>query len=258
MIDWIEAQTTFLIALIVFSLCYVIAAILFGFAIKLSRDPVGKELKAISHATLTPLAVIFGLLVGFLAARIWDNAENAKRYVENEASALSEALLFAEALPPEVTSKVHSAIKRHIRHIVTQEWQEMASERATPRTRPTGLADAISELLAFTPSQPSQQYAQQRAIIDLERAFEARIHRIRLSQTRIASIKWVIILTMAALTLATMAMFHIGEPVPMAAALFIASTAVAACLVLLMANDQPFGAGGVTISSAALREILPD
>lgn len=258
MFDWIESQTTFLTALIVFSVCYAVAAALFGVTIKLSHRPVGDKLRTISHATLTPLAVIFGLLVGFLAARIWDNAESAKRYVENEASALSEALLFAEALPPEITSKVHAAIKRHIRYVITREWQDMSSERATPRTRPEGLVDAIAALLAFKPSEPNQQYAEQRAIIDLERAFEARIHRIRLSQTRIASIKWVIILVMAALTIATTAMFHIGEPIPTAAALFIASTAIAACLVLLLVNDQPFSAGGVTISPAALREILPD
>ena len=62
--------------------------------------------KAASPVTLTPLAVIFGLLVGFLAADVWPNFERARATVGQEALGLRQALLFAEALAPEERRRV--------------------------------------------------------------------------------------------------------------------------------------------------------
>jgi hypothetical protein len=44
----------------------------------------------------------------------------------------------------------------------------------------------------------------------------------------------------------------------MAITMFIFSTAVAVCLVLLMVYDRPFGAGGFVIQPTVLRDIMPD
>jgi hypothetical protein len=50
-------------------------------------------------------------------------------------------------------------------------------------------------------------------------------------------------------------MIHIGRPAAMAVTLVIFSTGVAICLLLLLANDRPFAAGGVTLTPTAFREI---
>jgi hypothetical protein len=70
MIYWIESQSTPAIVGIVFCLCYALAAAVFGFAAALSRRHVAEQLKTISPVTLTPLAVILGLLIVFVAARV--------------------------------------------------------------------------------------------------------------------------------------------------------------------------------------------
>jgi hypothetical protein len=74
----------------------------------------------------------------------------------------------------------------------------------------------------------------------------------------IAPIQWIVIFTLAALVLLTIAMVHIDRPVTIAVNLFIFSSAVAACLALLMVNDRPFAAGGNTVEPAVLREISPE
>jgi hypothetical protein len=116
----------------------------------------------------------------------------------------------------------------------------------------------VRTLLSFVPAQPGQQLAQQRALVALEQALEARRGRIMLSQTVIAPIQWIVIFTLAALVLPTIAMVHIDRPVTTAINLFIFSSAVAACLALLMVCDRPFAAGGNTVEPAALREISPE
>jgi Protein of unknown function (DUF4239) len=256
MIYWIESQSSFAIIGIVFSLCYAFTGIVFGLAAALSRRHIAEQLKAISPVTLTPLAVILGLLIVFLAARVWENAGRANEYIGQEAAALSRVILLANALPTEVRTKVRTAIIQHIDFVLAQDWPAMASVRANQRTEPVGLTNAMAALFSFAPTQSDQVLAQQRAVAAIEQAFEIRRNRIGLSHVEIASLQWGVISILAILIIATTAMIHMGKPAAMAATLFIFSTAVASCLVLLMENDRPFATGGITLTPAAFRDIV--
>jgi hypothetical protein len=77
MIHWIESQSTIAIVCIIFGLCYLVAAIMFGAVTALSRRPIAEQLKAVSPASITPLAVILRLLIAFLAGRLWENIARA-------------------------------------------------------------------------------------------------------------------------------------------------------------------------------------
>jgi Protein of unknown function (DUF4239) len=90
------------------------------------------------------------------------------------------------------------------------------------------------------------------------RPFEARRNRIRLSQIQIAPIQWAVIVVLTMLILVTTALIHIDNRPAMAATLFIFSTAVAVCLVLLIVYDRPFAVGGVTMEPTTFREIAVD
>jgi hypothetical protein len=258
MIYWIESQPASAITVIALCLCYTVAAAIFGATAALSRWPVAEQLKMISPVTLTPLAVILGLLFAFLAARVWENVGHANEYIGQEAGALSKVMLFAKALPPEVQTKVRTGVTQHVDFVVTKDWPEMAIGRANQRTEPPGLTEAMAALLSFAPTESDKELAQQRAVAAVEQAFEARRNRIRLSQAEIAPIQWSVIFILAILILATTAMIHIGKPAAMAATLFIFSTAVAACVILLLQNDRPFAAGGITLTPTAFREIALD
>jgi hypothetical protein len=94
--------------------------------------------------------------------------------------------------------------------------------------------------------------------VAIEHALEARRNRVRLSQAEIAPIQWAVIIVLAVLTLVTLAMIHIESRLAMGITMFIFSSAVAVCLVLLMVYDRPFGAGGFVIQPTVLRDIMPD
>jgi hypothetical protein len=74
---WIEAQSTPVIALLVFGVCYMLTAAIFCLAAILSRRAVAQDLKAVVPVTLTPLGVILGLVIVFLASRVWMNLDRA-------------------------------------------------------------------------------------------------------------------------------------------------------------------------------------
>jgi hypothetical protein len=255
MIDLIESQSTIVITVVVLCLCYMVAALVFALAKALSCWPVAEQLRSISPVTMTPLAVILGLLIAFLAARVWENVGHANQYIEQEAGALSKVILFANALPPGIATKVRAAVGQHIDFVVAQEWPAMSAVQANPLTDAVGLTNAMAALLSFTPTQTEHALAQQRAVAALEQAFEARRNRLQLSQIEIASVQWSVIVALAMLILFTIALSHMDKPLAMAVALFMFATAVGASLVLLMENDRPFAAGGINLEPTAFRQV---
>lgn len=255
---WIETQPTFVIGVLVFGFCYLLTTVILCVASMLSRRAVARRLQTIAPTTLTPLGVIMGLLIAFLAARVWTNLDHANQYVGQEAGALREAILLTDSLPADVRTGVRQAIQRHLDFVESEEWPAMASGRATLESIAVGLAEAMSALLSFSPVQANQKLAQQRALVAIEQALEARRNRVLLSQAEIAPIQWAVILVLATLILVTIALVHIDRRLAMGVTLFTFSTAIAICLVLLAVYDRPFGAGGFTVRPTVLRAVVPN
>jgi len=116
---------------------------------------------------------------------------------------------------------------------------------------PQDLAGALKLLTEFEPATLGDQEAQRRAINAIDTAIDARQTRILLSQSSIAPLQWIVVIVLTVLTLFSIAAVHIERPVTMAINLFIFTTAIAACLFLLIANDRPFGVGGYSVEPMA-------
>jgi hypothetical protein len=93
MLLWIESQPTSIIALIVFSAAYFSAALIFGLAALLSRRPIAKALQSVTPGILSPLGTILGILIAFLAVRVWTNLDHAQEHIGREVSALREVVM---------------------------------------------------------------------------------------------------------------------------------------------------------------------
>ena len=57
--------------------------------------------KAVSSGLLPPMGLLFGLLVGFLAAQVWSDSARAQVAVDREASACGRSISSSEAFPGE-------------------------------------------------------------------------------------------------------------------------------------------------------------
>jgi len=185
MLDWIEAQSTPIIALLIAALCFLLAAVSYYCAVLLSRRPVGEELKAVSPVTLTPLAVILGLLIAFIAGRIWENVANANDHVGQEIRALSETVLLSDGLPQDIRTSLRAAVRKHIALVEEKDWPAMADLQNDVFAESASLKAALSALLSFRAVDQLEEFARQRGIQALERAIEARADRIRLSRAQI-------------------------------------------------------------------------
>jgi Protein of unknown function (DUF4239) len=258
MIFWLESQSTQMISLIVFGLIYLAAAITFFVVVHASRASVKEELRTVTPGVLSPLGAILGIMIAFLAARVWANVDRAEEYVTQEISALRQAALIVKSLPPDVRDRFQGGIKEHLKFIVSTEWPAMADERATLGSKPAPLEDAMSGLLSFSPTQSNEQLAQSRALISAEEALKYRRYRVWLSQAKIEPIQWIVICLVAALIMVTIAAIHVDKKWAMATSLFAFSSAIAICLVLLLDYDHPFGRGDFAIMPTQYIEAIPD
>jgi hypothetical protein len=255
MFVWAESQSTPVIALLGFAFCYGLTALIFVALKVSSRCHFVLILSPITPSILSPLGTITGLLIAFLAVRVWTNFDNAGVYIAKEAGAVREAVVLADMLPGATGNEVCSAANAYLAFAETEDWPAMAEGRANLRRLPPGLPGAIRSLVAFAPASEGQKIAQQRAIEAISQALEARSNRILLSEASIEPIQWIAILISYGMMLVTLAIVHIDRPWTAAFAMLIVSTAVGAALVLLVDYDRPFGSGGIKLAPVALREI---
>jgi len=101
MSTWLYNLPIWLMAIVIFTLTFLIAAAVHGLVRRLAVGERARAFKALSPGMLPPLGIIFGLLVGFIAFQIWGDFDRAKVAVTNEASALRSAVLLAANLSPE-------------------------------------------------------------------------------------------------------------------------------------------------------------
>jgi hypothetical protein len=258
MLLWIESQWPSTIIVVVFGAVYLLAALTFCVAASLSRRPIAKALQLVTPGVLSPLGTILGILIAFLAVRVWSNLDHAQEHIGREVSALREVVMLTNSLPGDVKARVREAIGKHLEAVVSEDWPAMAEARISLRSFPPHLEEAMGALLSFAPVGANQQLVQNRALIAIEEALEFRRNRVGVSRAEIAPVQWTVIVVLSGMILVTIAAIHINARLAMAVTMFVFSTAVAMCLVLLMVYDRPFGLGGFTLPPTAYREAMPE
>src|SRR5262245_21850655 len=174
MSDWLLNLPVVWMAVVVFGATYLFAAALFIVITTLARNERTRAFKAISPGMLPPLAVVFALLVGFLAAQVWSDADRANTAVNREASALRSAVLLAAAFPPTTQTQMRELIRRQIQDAATREWPAMARGDATLTIAPPPLVDALLVAIAVNPQNAGETTAQREIVAALQNALDAR------------------------------------------------------------------------------------
>jgi hypothetical protein len=97
--DWLLSLPIFWMGLVILAAVYAATAGLYLIITAPAVGERGRAFKAVSPGMLPPLAIIFALLTGFLAAQDWGDLERAGAAVNREASALRAVVLLSAALP---------------------------------------------------------------------------------------------------------------------------------------------------------------
>jgi hypothetical protein len=257
MSDWIHDLPIGIMAILVFAATYGAAALIYAIVFLLARGDRVRDFKGVSAALLSPLGVIFGLMVAFLAAQIWGDIDRANGAVNHEASALRAVMLLSPGFPGEPGERLRELVRQQIRNAETVEWPAMARKEASLTMIPKPLAQALQTTVTLNPQGPGQVIAQREIVSALEMALDARRQRILTSHSEVNWVKWMTLMIQAICTLLTIAMVHSDNRGSARIALGLFSTAIAVCILLLLSHDRPF-TGQLSVKPAALLQVVPE
>ena len=212
--------------------------------------------RAVSPGMLPPMGLLFGLIVGFLAAQVWSDAGNAQQAVDREASALRATVILAHTFPGTPDSRIDALIRTYIRNAANEEWPAMAHHRATLTVIPAQLVEALRIAIGLTPRTDGEKAAQQQMISSLQSAFDARRQRIILSESSLNWVKWSGVILVAVLTLIAIAFVHCENRLTAGLAMSLFTAAVAGSLILLAIQQRPFG-GEFAVRPDPLVQVVP-
>jgi positive regulator of sigma E activity len=205
---------------------------------------------------LSPLGVIFGLLVGFIAVQVWNDFDKARVAVATEASALRAAVLLAESLPDEQRTHLRALIKGHIEEAVNREWPSIAHEHLTLTPVSTHLVEALQLTISLKAQDETQRTAQREIVAALRTALNARRQRIIVSQAEVGPVKWAAILLMGLCTLIAIAVVHSDNRLACAMAVTLFATGIALSSLLIAAYSRPF-TGEISVGPELLQQVIP-
>jgi hypothetical protein len=255
--DWLLNLPVLWMGVVILGAVYLVTAGLYLLITSLAVGERARAFKAISPGVLPPLAIIFALLIGFLAAQVWSDADRASTAVNREASGLRAAVLLAAVFPGETEARLRELVRLYIQDAVTQEWPAMARRNATLTIAPPQLADALRLALSLEPRGQGQTIAQRELVASLQSALDARRQRIILSRSSVNWVKWTVLLVQAGLTVITIAMVHSDNRAANRIILTIFATGIGIAVVLIAAHSRPF-TGEISAHPAVLLQVMPE
>lgn len=255
--DWLLNLPVVWMGAVILGVTYLLTAGIYVLVTTLAVGERARAFKAISPGILPPLSVIFALLIGFLAAQVWSEADRAGGAVNREASALRAAVLLGAAFPGEPETRLRILIRDYIQDAVTQEWPAMARHNATLTLAPPKMVEALRLALSLTPQGPGQVDAQREIVASLQGALDARRQRIILSEKSINWVKWTVLLVQAGLMLLAVAMVHSDNRLANRIVLVIFSSGVGVAILLIAAHSRAF-TGDLSVRPTVLLQVMPE
>src|SRR5215510_6637609 len=117
--NWLLNLPVLWMTVVVLGGVYLFTAALYLLITKLAISDRARAFKAISPGMLPPMAVVFALLVGFLAAQVWSDADRANAAVNREAGALRAVVILAAAFPGDIEIRLRDHVRGHIQDAVS-------------------------------------------------------------------------------------------------------------------------------------------
>jgi hypothetical protein len=251
MLEWLFHLPVVWMALAIFAGTYLIAA-----AVYWGTTTLGFKGKVVEPALLSPLGVVFGLLVVFTASQVWGDLDRAGNAVASEASALRTVVLLADDLPKNEAAILRTLVRRHIERAVREEWPAMEQGRATLATPPAELSEALQKTLTFPAPDDAQKVVQKEIVSALNSALEARRERIVISHSNVNAVKWIGLLVTGLCVLIATALTHLDNRRNCAIALALFATGMAVSLLMIASHSRPF-TGEISIDPDLLRQVAP-
>src|SRR5262245_61440781 len=182
-----------------------VAAIIVWLSFWSSASAFIKTYKGVVAPFFSSTAVIFGLLIAFLANDIWDRNKQAERIVALESETLIALFSLSMASGGD-NQRLRTAIRAYVEAVVQDEWPRLAQQQRSSKT------DAAVNALLQEVAQPgnAKDASVQRTMLDMVlKVHAAHEDRIAIAFDRTVVTKWLAVLLLAFITQVSIAVVHL-------------------------------------------------
>jgi hypothetical protein len=254
LLDWIYNTSPFIVTLSFGVTSIIVSAI--GVLINYAcfRSETRARHGEFTSFTVTNIAVLYTVLLAFIAVATWENFVNAQEVVESEANYAEQVFEDANQFTQPTAGRIGDAIAQYAETVIQQEWPAQQQGKV-PNMAHKYLDQIHGAIAAYEPADAGKAVLMQEIVRDLNRLFAERNARLQAVNGHIPKMVWGVIVVVGALTIGY-SCFMRSEGllihIVMVSGLALALTLVV-CLIVEL--DYPFR-GQISVSAAAFKEAL--
>ncbi len=198
--------------------------------------------------------VIYGILLGLVAAGVWSNFQTLSGQVDNEATITAALYQDMATYPPAARQLYQRELKAYVRSVIHQDWPEHHRGQV-PQESSKLLRAFKNDFFAFEPTTPRLQVVHGQAINQLNELLLAHRLRLRGDQDNLPALLWWVLILGAAINVAISWFFVAADPTHQVALTCLIALLLGALLFLTAAMDNPFR-GGFSVNPSAFESVL--
>ncbi|MET0970917.1 MAG: hypothetical protein ABWY18_17095 [Tardiphaga sp.] len=212
-----------------------------------------KSLHGIVAPFFSSVAILFGLLTGFLANDIGERNRQAVRAVQTEAGEIRNIYTLSVASAIDM-SAIRIALKAFVTSEVNEEWPAMLRNEPSPRTS-VAYDSLLREISEPSLSRDASAVVHGAMMAAAVRTGTARNDRLSLSTDHTNELKWTSVLLLGLITQLALCLVHLERPRAMLVVLLVFGSGAIVALGLVALQERPFE-GAFRVSPAPLERLL--
>jgi hypothetical protein len=198
--------------------------------------------------------VIYGILLGLVAAGAWSNFQSLSNQVDEEATITAALYQDMATYPTNYRQAYQQELKQYVKSIIYQDWP--AHHRGeVPQESSKILRSFKNHLFAFIPNTPRLNVVHQQAINQLNELLIAHRLRLRGDQANLPELLWWVIILGALINVAISWFFVSKDRAHQLALTSLIALLLGSLLFLTAAMDNPFR-GGFSVDASAFESVL--
>jgi hypothetical protein len=192
------------------------------------------------------VGVIYAVVLGFIVVVVWEKYDSTLYNTDQEVAAVADLYRSVGGFDNPARDQIRSELREYVDDVIRIEWPQMA-ERANPPADIDLLESLAQRLDTYQPRTLAQSNAQQIAMNQRVRLFDARRQRLIESAPSVPLILWLALFAGAAAMLAFAYLFGVENHPAQLVMTAILTALIAVLFVVIDEFDHPFS-GSVRIS----------
>lgn len=136
------------------------------------------------------VGVLYAVVLGFVVVVVWQKYDGSVSNVENEVDATGNLYHVVDGFPPGPRARIRAGLMDYIGIVLNTEWPAMERDQEVPQLGAVRLESVSYAIDTFSPANFRQFAAQQAAVADEQRLFDARRARLIATVPAVPAVLW--------------------------------------------------------------------